>query len=799
MNKKRPAKQRIASKGSEEGPATSETQTTPSQVQRSTKHAADEPRGQDRDASKKSTNKPRVARKPRAKSKAGAESGNLKLGGRVTKASKMEETQSKTTKKKVTRKTSAVQPVLKDCPEGTSTPAPSNALGADEALNLDEALRRRRDWTPPTETALHPVSSVNDEQNTAQVPNTSIKSDFGSILTDYNYCESVSDSRELSASSEGGPTKRRKIELVDPQVSGRTLPKRTPGDETLDKSDTSSNISSRRQPARKPKPPKRFTTLTARMTAQYRTEDVDDEPRGDDITQFVIQTDPHHDQNKKASGATPGIVLPPEAAFETLDQQDVIFGTCSQLERDDSPETLREMQEAFRISEDLAFQGRSEATCLSITGQALPSENPSGSVSRSNSTRKLWSVAGRDTEGSLVQGGAVESVDLTGTSAGSNHADGPNAVLAATNLNGGASDDGWLDLDYGKSGFSLTTKVTEKHASKKAIGADAVITDTCLPPLRKTPTVLQEIDQPSSVSQHAPMPQYNGFTETELSKQVAAYGFKSVKGRKKMIELLEKCWVSKHGKADVSSSLASEVNSAGNSETVSAQKTAASFEKTSKSKAKKNATQKPPVSAKSTRIAKAATPKKHKQAPATANAAQRPPPSSYIDIEEIQDSEDEPSLSPIRIEKQQSIISPTTIVSIENPSLEPQVLGHDQVRNASMKAKSKSSHIPKMTESITARKTNQRFAENDLKDLSIQITAAVRAQSRLHNANSRARPTWHEKILMYDPIILEDFTAWLNVEGLSLVDEDREVSTALVREWCERKGICCGWKKNASG
>jgi hypothetical protein len=51
---------------------------------------------------------------------------------------------------------------------------------------------------------------------------------------------------------------------------------------------------------------------------------------------------------------------------------------------------------------------------------------------------------------------------------------------------------------------------------------------------------------------------------------------------------------------------------------------------------------------------------------------------------------------------------------------------------------------------------------------------------------------------MYDPIILEDFTAWLNVEGLGLVGEDREVGTAHVREWCESKGVCCCWKKNAS-
>lgn len=51
---------------------------------------------------------------------------------------------------------------------------------------------------------------------------------------------------------------------------------------------------------------------------------------------------------------------------------------------------------------------------------------------------------------------------------------------------------------------------------------------------------------------------------------------------------------------------------------------------------------------------------------------------------------------------------------------------------------------------------------------------------------------------MYDPIILEDLTTWLNVEGLGLVEEDREVSSLDVRKWCESKGICCCWKQNAS-
>ncbi|KPI42551.1 Structure-specific endonuclease subunit slx4 [Cyphellophora attinorum] len=55
-------------------------------------------------------------------------------------------------------------------------------------------------------------------------------------------------------------------------------------------------------------------------------------------------------------------------------------------------------------------------------------------------------------------------------------------------------------------------------------------------------------------------------------------------------------------------------------------------------------------------------------------------------------------------------------------------------------------------------------------------------------------PTWHEKMLLYDPIVIEDLARWLNGEGLAGIQEDREVTTIEVRSWCESKGVCCLWK-----
>ena len=90
-----------------------------------------------------------------------------------------------------------------------------------------------------------------------------------------------------------------------------------------------------------------------------------------------------------------------------------------------------------------------------------------------------------------------------------------------------------------------------------------------------------------------------------------------------------------------------------------------------------------------------------------------------------------------------------------------------------------------------------------------------------------AKLSWWEHILLYDPIVVEDLTKWLNEQGLSMeivrnkrkkakskkddpamnYDEDAiEVETQeaplqpwMVQRWCEEHSICCymkdvGWR-----
>ena len=174
-------------------------------------------------------------------------------------------------------------------------------------------------------------------------------------------------------------------------------------------------------------------------------------------------------------------------------------------------------------------------------------------------------------------------------------------------------------------------------------------------------------------------------------------------------------------------------------------------------------------------------------------------PRSFIDVEEIQDSEDESIPSPSHIQKRYINIS-TTCDGATEPFLEIQT---KEVTESPSKRKTTTSKP-----AGTAKSSSVKFdrtgssKRSSLPDLASQITKAVRSQAQLSplssSSGSRSRPTWHEKILMYDPVVLEDFTTWLNVEGLGLIGEDREIHAAMAREWCESKGICCCWKNNAN-
>ncbi|TGZ83592.1 hypothetical protein EX30DRAFT_361644 [Ascodesmis nigricans] len=68
------------------------------------------------------------------------------------------------------------------------------------------------------------------------------------------------------------------------------------------------------------------------------------------------------------------------------------------------------------------------------------------------------------------------------------------------------------------------------------------------------------------------------------------------------------------------------------------------------------------------------------------------------------------------------------------------------------------------------------------------ITKAIRMAADMPNAGS----SFYHHILMYDPIILEDLTEWLNKEGLVAAGAEAgaELKVQDVKEWCDENSVC---------
>lgn len=730
------------------------------------------------------------------------ETGNMTLTGKVTKGGSSDQPKEPSKRKKKTTAPSE----RPDEPIDTSTLQGSEVDMKDRELHLDEALRRRMDWTPPRDTSPKIGPTMEGEGDTEKTPAPAITGGFDKLLSNYNYSGTASAVHEMPPNAgDGGPTKRRRIELVDPLLQPYQVYQADSNGESSTQGTDSSTSGPKSK--KKPKGPKRLTTLTARMTAQYTSKNANDDGSASNELQATRKTvSKRRGKGKSTEDEIVFTVLSPEAAFRSLENQDLVFGTCSQLEREDSPHTLDELQQAIRASEKLAFDGSQQTA----TAKAVSK----GHVSYLPGTRNLWQSAARSTEGSLVQAQRMDGVKLAGSAVASKE---PNSQTKRS-LNW-EDDDGWFELDYGKSKPSPKQK-TPMRVNRPKFTAVPVSLEPQEPPVEADEAIAKTNPNEEAVSQQPQMPHYSGFTEAELTKQVAAFGFKSVRGRKKMIELLQKCWESKHGNGSKTTLVQSQAQPSSQTDNVmrlSNSTQPRSQDLTPQLETLKTATRPKGQTKKKTASAPSASSRSGQTDTRTETLVSVNPKkvskhtdrfsqaltSSFIDVEEIQDSEDETAPSPSQVQKRYQEISSTTSDLAPESSLEIRTKKLTTSPTKRKAVASKSKVKAKSSSSAPSKSDNPAFSKrSSLPDLAFQITKAVRSQHLLSplssSTGSRSRPTWHEKILMYDPVILEDFTTWLNVEGLGLVGEDREVHAAAAREWCENKGICCCWKNNAS-
>lgn len=135
---------------------------------------------------------------------------------RIRKSSKSQETQNKTLTGRVSKATATSKAKVgtkKTKAESgneygkLTNEAETRKVANPEGLNLEEALKRRSDWTPPKAPAVILLDKDSSSQSSCA------KASFGDALRDYHYSRENSVSEVIPSTKEGNPTKRRRLEV----------------------------------------------------------------------------------------------------------------------------------------------------------------------------------------------------------------------------------------------------------------------------------------------------------------------------------------------------------------------------------------------------------------------------------------------------------------------------------------------------------------------------------------------------------------------------------------------------------
>lgn len=540
---------------------------------------------------------------------------------------------------------------------------------------------------------------------------------------------------------------------------------------------------------------------------------------------------------KKALPPQP-ILLSPESALRQVSRQDFVFGTSSQLATEVDAGLLRDLHQAMQESN----RGE-EHDLLAIT----PIDR---NVSRKSSGRRLWGAGARDMDGDLLE---VEVIDLVDSPAPDMDLTNPAVILSLAADTGKAQEGGssgsrsgtsLIEVDVVTHPSSLTPTHPRQHISftqNHKINSAASVPTTASssashqPFMQLSETTHLDEDPPASNQEQyqqmvsgvpdsstppppeVPAPKYELYTDAQLAKEVQSYGFKPIKKRTAAIALLMQCWSSKNqskaqtlgrgstASISTSSALAAPKAKASSLAPVAPNprgrpKKAASIAEASGSSTASAAA---PISSPKRprgRPKKDAVSDKTSAAKSPTKAATK---RSSLSPTRPAGSEPAPGPSTPKRKRTASSARPAAIEiadSDQDDELDPFFDLSSSAASSPAPANEFSSPVPgvelSVTEaddsvlSLTSSPTGQQAR------LFGYITDAVRTAPRSRDPEN---PSWHEKMLLYDPVVLEDLTAWLNAGQLDRVGFEEEVSCGDVKKWCESKSVCCLWKVNING
>lgn len=712
--------------------------------------------------------KAKAVRKPRAK-KTNGEAQTKMPKSKVTKASA-------TSTSKLDKVTETAKP---EKPESVTTAEGLPAAFEDNlGTGLVEAVKRRPFWTPPkatTESAyVTPLTSEGSIDGSVALDGSRSSEERSRKSTDlfgsfrFNSTESHVVAKKVPA---GAVMRKRKLEMVN-----------------------TNNSASSSEAATTPKtkaPKKKARTITDQATSAYTLDGLPTKTApllqyfsyettdGVACDGFKVPAKPRSRSpvkgpSKPGNGtAQAPILLSPESALKQVGNQDFVFGTSSQLAREESPTLLRDVHAAMQASnqeDDDPFADLREPT-VSFTASR-------GKVV-SSTKRTLWSAATRDNAGELLN---VEIVDLANSPAAETQVNSSDTNTIAVSPAVPDNDGIWHDIE------EIIPNAPPPQAQAEQAEASPELESVSRPPSNAEdlelshkslglpkqseplPRATQSVKEISAKGSDLEKPDYSCYTTAELAKELASYRFKPVKNRDQMITLLERCWEGKQRVAlgSLDSNLALPKSSSNQLETVPTKRPRGrprknSIEASPKTKSKSQAGK---VKATETDeylelvsdapLSKVRTPKK-------TQTKTKQPIDDIDDIDDISDPDSPFTPSPPR----------------RRPS---------QIRTPQLPLQTSASTAVEDSPDLSPTSSQLQL----FKHITRAVTTAPPSQDPLN-------PSWHEKILLYDPIILEDLTVWLNTGALDKAGWDGEVYPGEVKKWCMSNSICCLWKENLRG
>lgn len=670
-------------------------------------------------------------------------------------------------------------------------------------LQLKKATARKKDWTPTKPTPAGSGFGINLAQTFAHSQGNEVV-------------------ERTANTGDGTLTKRRKIDLTSVGHEA-AMSKLKPVAKTTK--------------SRSKSPAKKGLTITGLATSHYLGEDQKDE--GTLMTQWMASTQARRDAKgdpdtfeikvKKKIASKPKKpktrLRSPETVLKTLDSQEVVFATLSQCARDESPTLIRDTAEAMKKSvQDLSSspiptQQTAVYSVESMTPQKI-------STARFRSRKSLWTAADRDENDALLHMDdpfdppAVRDA-FAGKDALFEHAAG------IPNIDGSSNS---LDL--------LATWKPEETATLSSEETTTFdIDDVTTPPVTKKPAALLQT-RSYSTSNRSPSsegtkglgkvpdtehesqaistgsispaktkipakPNYASWTDEQLKERARTYGFKRIRARKTMIDKLDEVWAEQNGldpvkvkAATKAASQTKKVLQGGDMLGTVHALAARPVPKAKKPRAKRS---KKDGEHDASELKKG----KGSSEQQVENTAIQ---DDIIDVSDLDNSNtfdrlaqmttfaddvldsSEPSTAPVKgtgvkantKKKRRPLTPPPTIPPKPTQGSSPGFASPRRRRSASP---------------ATLADTSSSFSRTQEVPLKSLIRKAI-AYPPPDDAtrNHQTHPTWHEKILMYDPIVLEDFTVWLNTEGFNAIGEDAEIDITEVKDWCHESGVCCLWK-----